>query len=115
MQLVGQVFRIVHLPQNIIVDGGFKWWFRTVYLPQNITAFNEAYFTGLRNELKFNLSCSNSQQVKFVELPNTDYYGFDLNYSPSVLIQDCRNLCLDDCRFEAFSHGCCSSFSMYFG
>ncbi|THG12917.1 putative receptor protein kinase ZmPK1 [Camellia sinensis] len=53
---------------------------------------------------KFNLSCSNSQQMQFVELPYTDYCGFDLNYSPSVSIQDCRNLCLDDCHGEAFSY-----------
>ncbi|THG10290.1 hypothetical protein TEA_010550 [Camellia sinensis var. sinensis] len=53
---------------------------------------------------KFNLSCSNSQQIKFVELPYTNYYGFDLNYSPGVSIQDYRNLCLDDCRCEAFSY-----------
>ncbi|KAI8013803.1 putative receptor protein kinase ZmPK1 [Camellia lanceoleosa] len=53
---------------------------------------------------KFNLSCSNSQQMKFVELPYADYYGFDLNYSPSISIQGCRNLCLDDCHCEAFSY-----------
>ncbi|KAI8013811.1 putative receptor protein kinase ZmPK1 [Camellia lanceoleosa] len=53
---------------------------------------------------KFNLSCSNSQQMKFVELPYTDYYGFDLNYSPSISIQGCRNLCLDDCHCQAFSY-----------
>ncbi|CAL5389725.1 unnamed protein product [Camellia sinensis] len=53
---------------------------------------------------KFNLSCSNSRRMKFVELPYTDYYGFDLNYSPSISIQGCRKLCLDDCHCEAFSY-----------
>ncbi|KAL6987676.1 hypothetical protein U1Q18_013425 [Sarracenia purpurea var. burkii] len=48
--------------------------------------------------------CSNPQQVKFVELPYTDYYGFDLNYSTSISMEDCREICLKDCRCEAFSY-----------
>uniref|UniRef100_A0A5B7ACX2 Receptor-like serine/threonine-protein kinase n=1 Tax=Davidia involucrata TaxID=16924 RepID=A0A5B7ACX2_DAVIN len=52
----------------------------------------------------FNRSCSNSQKVKFVKLPQTDFYGFDLNYSPSSSIGVCRDLCLGDCRCEAFSY-----------
>ncbi|KAL6998833.1 hypothetical protein U1Q18_040944 [Sarracenia purpurea var. burkii] len=48
--------------------------------------------------------CSNPQQVKFVELPYTDYHGFDLNYIPSISMENCREICLKDCRCEAFSY-----------
>lgn len=53
----------------------------------------------------FNRTCSsNTQEVKFIELKQTDYYGFDLNYSPSSTFEGCRDLCLGDCRCEAFSY-----------
>ncbi|KAF8402984.1 hypothetical protein HHK36_011078 [Tetracentron sinense] len=53
---------------------------------------------------KFTRNCTQSQQVKFVELPHTDFYGFDLNYSEPVSIDSCRKLCLDDCACEAFGY-----------
>lgn len=54
---------------------------------------------------KFNITCaSNSEQVKFVELPHTDYYGFDLNNSNPISFNACRDICLGDCRCEAFSY-----------
>ncbi|KAJ9694811.1 hypothetical protein PVL29_010337 [Vitis rotundifolia] len=53
---------------------------------------------------KFNHSCSQPQQVKFVELPQTDYYGFDLNYSQSVSMEACRKICLDDCLCQGFGY-----------
>ncbi|KAK6943594.1 S-locus glycoprotein domain [Dillenia turbinata] len=53
---------------------------------------------------KFNSSCSMPQKVKFVELLHTDYYGFDLNYSPSSSFDYCKELCLNDCRCEAFAY-----------
>ncbi|KAL6337396.1 hypothetical protein AAG906_036710 [Vitis piasezkii] len=53
---------------------------------------------------KFNQSCSQTQQVKFVELPQTDYYGFDLNYSQSVSMEACRKICLDDCLCQGFAY-----------
>ncbi|KAK3040492.1 hypothetical protein RJ639_028777 [Escallonia herrerae] len=52
----------------------------------------------------FNRTCSDSQ-VKFVEVLHTDYYGFDLNYSNGAIsMEACRDLCLGDCRCEAFSY-----------
>ncbi|KAL8102304.1 hypothetical protein AgCh_026985 [Apium graveolens] len=54
---------------------------------------------------KFNLSvCLKSDEVKFIEIPYLDYYGFDLNYSKPITFKDCRDLCLDDCRCQAFSY-----------
>lgn len=53
---------------------------------------------------KFNLTCSESQQVKFVKIPQVDFYGFDLNYSQEISIDSCRKICLDDCLCEAFSY-----------
>ncbi|CBI30482.3 unnamed protein product, partial [Vitis vinifera] len=53
---------------------------------------------------KFNHSCSQPQQVKFVELPQTDYYGFDLDYSPSVSLEACRKICLEDCLCQGFAY-----------
>ncbi|GAB4856807.1 hypothetical protein Ancab_014725 [Ancistrocladus abbreviatus] len=53
---------------------------------------------------KFGRSHSDSQ---FVELPHTDYYGFDLNYTrydkPSTF-EECRQLYLGDYRCQAFSY-----------
>ncbi|KAM5546477.1 hypothetical protein ABKV19_002419 [Rosa sericea] len=53
---------------------------------------------------KFNRTCSKSQEEKFVQIPQVNFYGFDLNFSEAVSIDDCRQLCLGDCRCEAFSY-----------
>ncbi|KAK0585439.1 hypothetical protein LWI29_028623 [Acer saccharum] len=53
---------------------------------------------------KFNRTCSNTQQVKFIELPHVDFYGYDLNFSKPASLDSCMKLCLDDCRCEAFSY-----------
>ncbi|KAK3037448.1 hypothetical protein RJ639_031942 [Escallonia herrerae] len=52
----------------------------------------------------FNFTCSKSQQLKFVEILHTDYYGFDSNYSRGISFEDCRKICLDDCACQAFSY-----------
>ncbi|KAK2972284.1 hypothetical protein RJ640_014342 [Escallonia rubra] len=53
----------------------------------------------------FNRTCSDSQQVKFVEIPNTDYFGFDIAYHQGpISVKACRELCLGDCNCEAFSY-----------
>ncbi|KAK2972282.1 hypothetical protein RJ640_014340 [Escallonia rubra] len=53
----------------------------------------------------FNRTCSDSQQVKFVEIPNTDYFGFDIaNHQGPISVKACRELCLGDCNCEAFSY-----------
>ncbi|KAL6280562.1 hypothetical protein ACE6H2_017443 [Prunus campanulata] len=51
---------------------------------------------------KFKPTCSQSQRVKFEQIQYVDFYGFDLNYSESTSIQNCTQLCVEDCRCEAF-------------
>ncbi|XP_056695304.1 putative receptor protein kinase ZmPK1 isoform X2 [Spinacia oleracea] len=50
---------------------------------------------------KFRRRCSNSE---FVEISHVDYYGFDLNFTRPASFEDCRNICLEDCRCQAFSY-----------
>ncbi|CAN6581303.1 unnamed protein product [Malus baccata var. baccata] len=52
----------------------------------------------------FNRSYLRSQQVKFVQIEQVDFYGFDLNYSERTTFENCTNLCLDDFRCEGFSY-----------
>ncbi|XP_060202050.1 putative receptor protein kinase ZmPK1 [Lycium barbarum] len=47
-------------------------------------------------------SLINPKHVKFVEVPNVDYWGFDLNYSRSFSLESCRTLCLEDPSCRAF-------------
>ncbi|KAF3656523.1 putative receptor protein kinase ZmPK1-like [Capsicum annuum] len=42
------------------------------------------------------------QQVKFVEVPNVDYWGFDLNATTPLSMESCRELCLGDPSCRAF-------------
>lgn len=53
---------------------------------------------------KFNLTCSQSQQVKFVQIQQVDFYGFDINYNKPISFDNCRKFCLEDCQCEAFSY-----------
>ncbi|XP_066360058.1 putative receptor protein kinase ZmPK1 isoform X2 [Miscanthus floridulus] len=60
---------------------------------------------------KFNLSCSGDQQMGFVSLPQTDFWGSDLDYIPMTSLDACTTLCLDTCSCLAFeyksdSNGC---------
>ncbi|XP_030521371.2 putative receptor protein kinase ZmPK1 [Rhodamnia argentea] len=51
---------------------------------------------------KFNFTCAKSQDVKFLVLPNTDYYGFDAVYNNNASFNFCRQACLDDCNCLGF-------------
>ncbi|XP_004300866.1 PREDICTED: putative receptor protein kinase ZmPK1-like [Fragaria vesca subsp. vesca] len=51
---------------------------------------------------KFNLTCSDP--VKFIEMPNADFYGFDVKKDASITLEACRKLCIDDCRCQAFRY-----------
>ncbi|KAI4318969.1 hypothetical protein MLD38_032621 [Melastoma candidum] len=50
------------------------------------------------------MNCSKIHPVKFVQLPFTDYHGFDLIYSPNASFNSCRQLCLDDCNCRGFTY-----------
>ncbi|KAM0991336.1 hypothetical protein ACFX2C_009730 [Malus domestica] len=52
----------------------------------------------------FNLS-HDSNNSEFMELPNTDYYGYDLEtYSPKVSFQECQKSCQNDTRCKGFGY-----------
>ncbi|XP_010251720.1 PREDICTED: putative receptor protein kinase ZmPK1 [Nelumbo nucifera] len=53
---------------------------------------------------KFKGRCYQPQQVKFVELPHTDFYGFDLGPGQSVTLESCKNQCLQECSCKAFTY-----------
>ncbi|KNA11821.1 hypothetical protein SOVF_131610 [Spinacia oleracea] len=50
---------------------------------------------------KFNRSCADSE---FVEITHVDYFGFDLNRSRPASFEECKQLCLGDCRCLAFNY-----------
>lgn len=52
----------------------------------------------------FNQTLLLSKNVKFLEIPHTDFYGFDLNTTFPVTLETCRNMCLQDFRCLAFSY-----------
>lgn len=52
----------------------------------------------------FNLSCD-SQNLDFIHLPRTDYYGYDLEgYAREVSVETCRNSCLNNCQCLGFGY-----------
>jgi len=52
----------------------------------------------------FNISCERHQQLKFVELPQTDFWGYDINYTSPITLEDCKKLCGDDCNCQAIGY-----------
>jgi hypothetical protein len=44
------------------------------------------------------------QRFKFVKMPHTDFYGYDLGYNTSVTFHYCKKLCLEMCLCSAFSY-----------
>ncbi|XP_077216063.1 putative receptor protein kinase ZmPK1 [Tasmannia lanceolata] len=50
---------------------------------------------------KFNPTCD-PQQLKFIQLLNTDFYGFDLNVTRNIPLESCKKICLEDCDCDAF-------------
>ncbi|XP_020194446.3 putative receptor protein kinase ZmPK1 [Aegilops tauschii subsp. strangulata] len=50
----------------------------------------------------FDIQCG--EDVFFAELANVDYWGFDKKFRQKATIDECRQLCIDDCRCEAFAY-----------
>ncbi|XXG84888.1 hypothetical protein AAC387_Pa11g0098 [Persea americana] len=48
----------------------------------------------------FNLSCD-PLDSKFITLPYTEFYGYDLNYTENLSLQQCMNICLKSCSCKA--------------
>ncbi|KAL8039313.1 hypothetical protein ABFX02_10G027700 [Erythranthe guttata] len=52
----------------------------------------------------FDETLLNSEKVKFLEIHHTDFYGFDLNWTPLLTLETCRDTCVKDYRCQAFSY-----------
>ncbi|XP_044955186.1 putative receptor protein kinase ZmPK1 [Hordeum vulgare subsp. vulgare] len=50
----------------------------------------------------FNLTCG--QRVGFVPIPETDFWGSDLNYTMSTTMHSCKEMCLESCACVAFEY-----------
>ncbi|OQU87306.1 putative receptor protein kinase ZmPK1 [Sorghum bicolor] len=44
------------------------------------------------------------QRLKFVVVPHTDFYGYDVGYNKTVTFEHCKKLCLEMCSCAAFSY-----------
>uniref|UniRef100_A0A0D9V3Y6 Receptor-like serine/threonine-protein kinase n=1 Tax=Leersia perrieri TaxID=77586 RepID=A0A0D9V3Y6_9ORYZ len=44
------------------------------------------------------------ERYKFIKVPHTDFYGFDLWYNESVTFKQCRDMCRNMCQCTAFSY-----------
>uniref|UniRef100_A0A0E0PTZ3 non-specific serine/threonine protein kinase n=1 Tax=Oryza rufipogon TaxID=4529 RepID=A0A0E0PTZ3_ORYRU len=51
-----------------------------------------------------NANDNTEQRFIFVEIPKTDFYGYDFNYTPSVTLPVCKQICLNDDGCEAFAY-----------
>ncbi|KAJ8623735.1 hypothetical protein MRB53_032265 [Persea americana] len=49
----------------------------------------------------FNLSCDPLESM-FIAVPNTEFFGYDFNYTERLTLQDCMNICLELCSCKAF-------------
>ncbi|BAB84503.1 S-receptor kinase PK3 precursor-like [Oryza sativa Japonica Group] len=43
-------------------------------------------------------------QFKFIEVAQTDFFGFDLGYTESITFKQCRDQCMNNCQCTAFSY-----------
>ncbi|XP_020102080.1 putative receptor protein kinase ZmPK1 isoform X1 [Ananas comosus] len=53
---------------------------------------------------KFKMICGNSQKVIFHPLPNTDFWGSDMDYSTSISFMACKKNCTNSCSCVAFMY-----------
>ncbi|KAL6619963.1 hypothetical protein ACP70R_035102 [Stipagrostis hirtigluma subsp. patula] len=53
-----------------------------------------------------NITCDHHdhKSMKFVKLPNTDFWGSDQQHLLSVSFQTCRNICISDCTCKGFQY-----------
>ncbi|CAL4955236.1 unnamed protein product [Urochloa decumbens] len=50
------------------------------------------------------LASPEEQRYKFVKMPHTDFYGYDLWFYQSVTFEYCKKVCLQMCQCVAFSY-----------
>ncbi|KAL5216251.1 hypothetical protein ABZP36_007652 [Zizania latifolia] len=51
---------------------------------------------------RFDVRCD--EPFVFPEMPHTDFWGFDFNFTAGLTLKTCRQICLDDCNCEAFGY-----------
>jgi len=53
-----------------------------------------------------NITCDHydNKSMKFVKLPNTDFWGSDQQHRLSVSLQTCKNICISDCTCKGFQY-----------
>ncbi|KAK8955700.1 putative receptor protein kinase ZmPK1 [Platanthera guangdongensis] len=53
----------------------------------------------------FSLSCPLKQEeIEFIYLQHTDFWGFDIKVATEVSLDDCKRICMADCRCQGFSY-----------
>ncbi|XP_072970325.1 putative receptor protein kinase ZmPK1 [Typha angustifolia] len=53
----------------------------------------------------FTTNCNQPpEQSKFIELPQTDFYGFDLAFASPISFESCKKLCLQNCSCMGFGY-----------
>ncbi|KAG1339254.1 putative receptor protein kinase ZmPK1 [Cocos nucifera] len=50
---------------------------------------------------KFHMSCNTTS---FLELPKTDFWGYDLTYWESISLEDCKKTCEENCSCEGIRY-----------
>ncbi|KAK1307714.1 putative receptor protein kinase ZmPK1 [Acorus calamus] len=52
----------------------------------------------------FNLSSYSPEEDRFIELPHTDFYGFDDSHTTNMSFESCKNICLNDSSCQGFGY-----------
>ncbi|GMI78488.1 hypothetical protein like AT5G24080 [Hibiscus trionum] len=55
-------------------------------------------------EPEFHLSCNQTEQVGFLKLSHTDFYGYDFGMYPNVTFKDCAKICSQMCDCKGFQY-----------
>ncbi|KAK6231353.1 hypothetical protein SCA6_001426 [Theobroma cacao] len=53
---------------------------------------------------RFSITCSQSQQLKFVEFQHMNFYGNDINIYSNKTLDWCKKKCKEDCQCQAFNY-----------
>ncbi|KAI6689076.1 hypothetical protein NL676_025904 [Syzygium grande] len=53
---------------------------------------------------RFNSFCDSKVETEFIELPHSDFYGYDKGFFPGYTLEMCKKLCLDLCNCLGFQY-----------
>ncbi|KAI3732336.1 hypothetical protein L1987_63540 [Smallanthus sonchifolius] len=77
---------------------------RTTYNSSRIAAFSDLGVFNSSDGLTFTATDMGLGIRRRLTVDPDDYYGFDLNFSQSISFESCRDICLADCRCQAFNY-----------